>query len=118
MIAVRGESFILKRYPRKPNSPYEWSDVPDVTFFGRPATPNEIKNYRIQAGVHGSQESVFIYVTNLPKEIQVGDKLTFKGDEWTVQSVGYYYEDTRVVTSHLMSDDYIIERCPKGITLA
>ena len=117
MITQHGESFILQRYPRKPNSPYEWEDVPDVTFFGRPATPQERKNYRIQAGVHGSNESVYIYATNLPKEIKVDDKIIFNGDEKTVESVGYYLTDTRIVTNHVMSPQYIIERSPKGITL-
>ena len=117
MIPARGESFLLKRYPRIPNSPYEWSDVPDIEFFGRPATPNEVKNYRIQQGVQGANESVYIVATNLPKEISIGDKITFRGDEWTVESVGYYFEESRMVSNHLMSDDYIIERCPKGITL-
>lgn len=117
MIPTAGESFMLKRYPRKPNSSYEWSNMPDVEFFGRPATPNEVKTYRIQQGVIGANESVYIYASNLPKEIAVGDKLTFRGDEWTVESVGYYFEASRIVNNGIMSNDYIIERCPKGITL-
>lgn len=117
MITAHGESFILKRYPRKPNSSYEWSDVPDVTFFGRPASPNEVKNYRIQQGVQGANESVYIVASNLPKEIAVGDKITFRGDEWTVESVGYFFDSSRIVNNHVMSDEYIIQRSPKGITL-
>lgn len=118
MITTRGESFILKRYPRKENSSFEWSDMPDVEFFGRPASPNEIKNYRIQEGVHGSSESVYIVASNLPKEIKVKDMIIFNGDEWTVESIGYFFDSTRIVNNHIMSEKYIISRCPKGITLS
>ena len=91
--------------------------MPDITFFGRPASPQERKNYRIQAGVHGSNESIYIVASNLPSEVKVDDKITFNGDEKTVESIGYFLEDSRIVNNHVMSNKYIIDRCPKGLTL-
>lgn len=117
MITTRGESFALKLYKRKPNSSYEWEDKSTLTFFGRPANAKEKKNYRLQAGVHATDESVYILTSNLPNNITIGDRVLFQGDYKTIESIGFYYIDSRLVTNYIMSDKYITERCPKGITL-
>lgn len=117
MITTRGESHRLQVFRRKQNSPYEWEETPVFEFFGRPASPKEKKNYRIQQGVQGNAESQYIVCSNLPYDLQVKDRIIFNGDEYTVESTGYYYDDTRIVNNHIMTPDYIIKRCPKGITL-
>ena len=70
MIAVRGESFQLKLFKRKQNSPYEWEEAPAYIFFGRPANSKEKKNYRIQQGVMGNAEGLYLICSNLPVDIK------------------------------------------------
>lgn len=117
MIVVRNEKYEYKVFKRKPNSPYEWEKEPVVTFRGRPASQLEIKQYRIQKGVNGGTDSVFVICSNLPSEIEEKDKVVFLGKEWTVASVGYYFDKNRIVNPALFSDEYIANRCPKGINL-
>lgn len=117
MLPVQGESHLLERIPRKPNSPYEWETTPDISFFGRPANSSEKKQYRIQQGVHGDQESVYIVASNLPKDINPEDRIRFNGSIYSVQSVGYFFNDSRIVNNHIMSSEYIISKCPKGLVL-
>lgn len=117
MIVVHGENYELKRIPRKADSPYEWESTPDVIFMGRPAESIEVRNYRIQQGVNGNTDSVFVISSNLPSSIQIGDKIVFLGKEWSVQSVGYYFSQNRIANARLFSEEYLIERCPKGLNL-
>lgn len=117
MLTVGNERWKLVLYSRKENSPYLWDDKPSVTFKGRPANQMEKKNYRIQQGVNGGSDSVFVVCSNLPKEVNVNDKVVFMGKQWTVMSIGYYFDQARVVNPAIMSDEYLIKRCPKGINL-
>lgn len=117
MLVTQGETYRFERYPRIPNSPYEFDDVPDIYFKGRPANQVEVKSYRIQQGVNGSTDSVFVYCSNLPSEIRPEDRIKFMGKIWTVKSIGYYYDSTRVVNNGVMSEDYLASRCPKGMNL-
>ena len=117
MIVVRGETYDFQLVPRKENSAYEYENHPSITFRGRPANSIEKKNYRIQQGVNGNTDSVYVICSNLPNEIKPGDRITFVGKVWTVNSVGYYYEDNRVVNNSIMSNEYLMERCPKGLNL-
>lgn len=117
MIVVNNETYRYKVFKRKENSPYEWQDAPITTFKGRPASQFEKKQYRIQQGVNGATDSVFVISSNLPKELQIKDKVVFQGKEWTVASIGYYYDEAKFVNAGLFSDEYIAARCPKGINL-
>lgn len=117
MITARGETYILQRFPRVENSPYEFSDVPDLTFKGRPASQMEKRTYRIQQGVNGNSESVFVFCTVLPDGVKPKDKIRYLGKEWTVQSVGYYFDSSLVVNAEIFSDSYLADRCPKGLNL-
>lgn len=117
MIVVRGETYLFERLKRKENSPYEWEDAPDITFFGRPANQMERRTYRIQQGVNGGTDSVFVICSNLPSDVKVKDKIRFMGKVWTVESVGYYFDSNRVVNANIMSEEYLIARSPKGINI-
>ena len=117
MIPTNDERFILEVYKRKANSKYEWEDASSSSFRGRIASDIEKKNYRIQKGVNGNTDSTFIYCSNMPKTIDVGDKVKFMGKIWSVQSIGYYYNASRIINPNVMSDQQIIARCPKGINL-
>ena len=56
--------------------------------------------------------------SNLPQDVKPKDMVIFNGDEYTVESIGFFYDDSRIINNHVMSSAYIEERCPKGITLA
>ena len=117
MITARGETYRLARYPRVADSAYEYADRPDVGFMGRPAAQNEVKDYRVQQGVNANSGGMFVYATNLPKEIKPHDRILFMGKYWSVLSVGYYYQDNLIVNGSLFSEEYLTERCPKGLAL-
>lgn len=117
MIVVRGERYEFKVYKRKENSSYEWQENVAFTFYGRPANQMEKRNYRIQKGANGSSDSIYCICSNLPEEISVKDKVVFLGKEWTVESIGYYFDSSYIVNPAVLSDEQIIERCPKGINL-
>ena len=117
MITSRGETYELQRFPRVGNSPYEYEAAPDLIFYGRPASQAEQRNYRIQQGVDGNTDSVFVVCSNLPQEVKPKDKISFMGKDWQVLSVGYYFEQNLVVNGRIFSHKYIADRCPKGLNL-
>lgn len=117
MIPVNNESFTLKKYARKENSPYEYETAPCLIFKGRPANQREKKMYRIMQGVNGNNESVYIFCTNLPQSLKPGDRIEFCGKLYTLESTGYYYTNNLLVNNSVMSNEYITKRCPKGIAL-
>ena len=116
-IATRGETYELALFERKENSPYEWKEAPSVYFKGRPANNHEKRNYRILKGIGGNQDSVFVVSSNIPADIKPEDKVSFMGKIWTVASVGYYYDNSLIVNASIMNNDYLISRCPKGLSL-
>lgn len=117
MLTNINERYECKLFKRLENSPYEYEQEPSITFRCRPATRQEKNEYRLQAGVHTTTDSVYLVSSNLPENIKDGDKVLFKGQLWIVASVGYYFDENILVNASLMSDKYIEERCPKGITL-
>ena len=117
MLTTRGENYTLSLYKRKENSSYEWEEQPLLTFCGRPAGTIEKKNYRVMKGVDGNTDSNFVFCSNLPEEVAPNDKVLYLGKYWTVESIGYYYENNLVVNAKLMNDEYLMKRCPKGIAL-
>ena len=117
MIVVNDENYELELFSRVPNSPYEWNSDVKLTFKGRPANQIEKKQYRILAGVNGGTDSTYIISSNLPEDIKVKDKIKFMGKIWTVNSVGYYFDQSQIVNPRIMSEKYIAERSPKGINI-
>lgn len=118
MIVTRGEDYELKRYPRKKDSPYEFDSVPDVVFRGRPAGQSERKTYRVQQGVEGNNDSIYIMSSNLPTGIKPKDRVSFMGKVYSVQSVGYFLDRNLIVNARSFSVEYLESRCPKGVVLA
>lgn len=117
MIPTNDERYTLELKKRIPNSNYEWEKAPTCTFKGRLANDIERKNYRIQKGVNGNTDSAFVYCSNLPKNVDVGDKIKFMGKVWSVQSIGYYFNSARFVNPGILSEEQLAERCPKGLNL-
>lgn len=117
MIVTNDERYELKVYKRRDNSAYDYENVDVIAFRGRPASQTEIKTYRIQKGVNGNTDSVFIKSSNLPVEIKPGDQVTFLGKIWLVQSIGYYYDQALIINPACLSDAQIADRCPKGLNL-
>ena len=118
MLTTQGETYILELYDLKENSAYEYENKPSIKFKGRPANAKEKRSYRVLKGVNSSNDSVFIYCSNLPKDVKDGDRVKFMGEIWTISSVGYYFVESRIVNASIMSEEYLIARCPKGITLS
>lgn len=114
---VTNERYILKLYKRIPNSAYEYEDVPCAEFKGRPANQYEKRKFRIQQGVQGNNDSVYVVCSNLPKEIKPEDKIEFLGKTWTVTSIGYYFDQNKIVNPAIFDENYISNKCPKGIAL-
>ena len=117
MIPTNDEKYELELYKRIKNSSYEWESSVSAYFKGRPASQFEVKKYRVQKGVNGGTDSVFVKCTNLPKEVSVGDKVRFIGKIWSVESIGYYFDEARFVNAGCLSEEQLIERCPKGLSL-
>lgn len=117
MIPTSDEKYELELYKRVKNSPYEYEQNPSAYFKGRPANQLEKRNYRVMKGVNGNTDSIFVKVTNLPEDVDIGDKIRFLGKIWSVQSVGYYFNEALFVNASVFSDLQIIARCPKGINL-
>lgn len=117
LVIVSNEKYKFELVKRVKNSPYEWNDQPSLMFKGRPANNVERKQYRLQKGVNGNTDSVFVICSNLPKEVDVGDKIIFLGKEWMVNSIGYYFDEAKFVNPGLMKDEYIAKKCPKGINI-
>ena len=117
MIPARGERYRIEVYKRKANSAYEWEETPYCVFYGRPANQMEKRTYRIQKGVNGNSDSVFILSSNLNQELNLIDKVVFLGKEWKVESIGFYFDSNLIVNPNIMSDEYLIKRCPKGVAL-
>lgn len=117
MIPTNNEHYDLELIKRKPNSPYLYEDAPTCAFKGRPANQAEKRVFRIQKGVNGNTDSVFVYSTNMPENIEIKDKIIFMGKEWIVNSIGYYFEAAHIVNPGCLSEEQIIARCPKGLNL-
>jgi len=116
-IPTNNEHYLLNLTKRKPNSKYEYEDAPCCTFRGRPASQVEKKNYRVMKGVNGNTDSTFVYVSNLPNTVDVGDQVNFMGKIWQVLSIGYYFDAARFVNPSCLSEEQIMARCPKGLNL-
>ena len=116
MIVARGENHLCKIYPRGSNL-YEWQEAPGTYFYGRPAEKAEKRIYRVQQGVNANDSGVYLLSSNLPTNLNVEDKVEFMGRVWTVVSIGYYYDESRIVNARNFDVDYLIERCPKGVQL-
>ena len=117
MLVTNNERWNFKVKKRLANSPYEWEKEVSLEFKGRPANQVEKKQYRVQQGVNGNTDSVYILASNLPSDLNIKDKVIYLGKEWTVMSIGYYFDQARFVNPGIMSEKAIIERCPKGINL-
>ena len=115
---TNNETYDFLVIPVKKNSAYESEKDETFTFKGRPANTQEKKKYRLQKGVNASDDSVYIFATNLPDKIKPGDRVRYLGQTQVVESVGYYYDLNFIVNASLFSDEYIIANSPKGITLA
>lgn len=116
MLVAVGETDELKLYKHKENDKYNYEDTP-IIFYGKPASQMQKRNYRIQKGVVGKEDSQYIVATRLPIEIEPTDQIIYRGKKWFVGSIGYYEEQNNIVNRRIFNPDYIAKRSPKGITL-
>lgn len=114
---IHRDTYELKLYKRKKgNNAYEYEENCSLIFKGSIATNNEKRTYNITKGVNGTEDSCLIKCSNLPDLVEVGDKVYFLGKMWVVNSVGYYYDATKMINTGF-SNEYLIDRCPKGVNL-
>ena len=116
--STNNETYEFKIISRKKNSAYETEPAKTFTFKGRVANTQERSKYRLQLGVNVNADSLYIFATNLPEDIKPGDRIIGIGLDESIESVGYYYDLNGIVNASLFSEDYIIARCPKGITIS
>ena len=117
MIPTNNETYLFQVYKRVENSPYVYEDYPSFQFKGRPASNIEKKKYRVQKGVNGNTDSIYILSSNLFEELNPGDRVLGFGKIWEVQSTGYYFDSSYILNGQIMSEEYIASRCPKGVNL-
>ena len=113
------ETYILKLYKRKRgNTAYEYDEVPILTFKGRPASRLEKKTYRVVKGVNTAQNGVTMYCSNLPNEIEPEDLVEYLGRKLLVKDIGYFEENSNFTNAGIFSDQAVLDKFPKGITLS
>jgi len=117
MSFTTNETYEIKLFKRLPNSAYGYETNASSIFYGRPANTVEKKSYRLQKGVNTQNTSTMVFCSNLPDNINDGDKVQFLGRTWTVMSIGYYLIDNRIVNANCFSEEYLISQCPKGLSL-
>lgn len=117
-VSVPNENWDIEWRPIKENSAFEEKEFTNYVFRCRPASPREKKEYRITKGVIGVEESQYIISSNIPEEIKPGDKVVFLGKPMIVTSVGYYFDQTRIISPNKLDPEYIMAKCPKGITIS
>lgn len=114
----RGETIVFEVYHRLLNSSFEYEEQPYLTFKGRIASPTEKKKYQLQRGVNATENSLYIYSSNLPtSKLEPSDRVKFKGAMKLIESIGYYLNDLNIINGDIMSYDYLMSRSAKGITL-
>lgn len=117
MIPSRGEKYICKLYKRKVNS-FEYEEVPYATFYARPASSLEVKTYTLIEGVIAKDDNQHIVTSNLPKDINLNDKVIFMGQEKLITSFGYYLDRNNIIDASIFKSDYLFNVSPKGIVLS
>ena len=113
------ETYTLKLFKRRRgNSAYEYDEVSILSFKGRPASRLEKKTYRVVKGVNTAQNGVTIYCSNLPNEVEPEDLVEYLGKKLLVKDIGYFEEDANFTNAGIFSDQAILDKFPKGITLS
>ena len=112
------ETYDLRLFKRtRVNNSYTYPAESSLTFKGRPANRMEIKIFRVVKGVNGSNNSITIFCSNLPNEVEVEDRVEFLGKIMLVKNIGMFFNDNEIVNAGIFSKEYLEMRCPKGITL-
>ena len=112
---ANNETEVLIHTPVEDNS-YNFEEISN-TFKGRSASSLEKKQYNIQKGVKNADVSIYVYSTNMPEDIKPNDKVMFLGKIWTVETTGYYLDQSRIIDFSVFDPEYIKAVSPKGMTL-
>lgn len=118
LIPQKEETIEIQVFHRAANSPYEYETTPSIVFKGKMANDMEKESYRIQTGVNGNEDSLFILSSNMPiQDLKVGDMVMLLGEKRYIQSIGYYFSQVKLVNMSLFSNEYIFQKCPKGLNI-
>lgn len=112
----RNEKFTIKFFRRNENGS-EYDKIPYATTKCRVATNLEKKEFRPIKGMLSQEESMYIVMSNMPKDINENDQVEFNGTKKLVKSVGYFYDESEFEDASILSDQYIIEKCKKGVQI-
>ena len=117
MIVARNETYKALVYKRLENS-NEYDEDVSFEFNCRVANDIDKKSFVPTSGLYTQQDSVMLYATNIPYDLDIHDKILFLGKEYIVESVGYYLKKNRVVNASIFSDDKIFSDSPKGVVIS
>ena len=53
----------------------------------------------------------------MPEDIKPNDKIMYLGKIWTVETTGYYLDQSRIIDFSVFDPEYIKAVSPKGMTL-
>lgn len=111
------ETLTAKLYKAKKNEIGVWSKQP-IQFNYRYLEKKEKSMYKPLKGVISEESRVFIASTNLPLEINIGDKIElFDGDYMIVESFGILYDQQSIINMGKFSPEWINKRLSKAISL-
>lgn len=115
MIPAFNERFCAKLYKRKINS-NDYELTPSVNFKYRIASAKEKTAYQSSSGIITQSQGLYIVSSRLPIDIKVDDRIFTLNKYWLVESVGYYINETNIMTNEL-SDEKLLDTFVKGIKL-
>lgn len=115
MIPAFNERFCAKLYKRKINS-NDYELTPSANFKYRIAGAKEKTAYQSSSGIITQTQGLFIVSSRLPIDIKVDDRIFTLNKYWLVESVGYYINETNIMTNEL-SDEKLLDTFVKGIKL-
>jgi len=117
MSVVFGETYPLKLYHRKKNSPFEYEEAPYAETKCRPSKDIEKRQFNIQSGVSGNDDDVLVIASNLKEKPRVGDRALYMGRMWSVYSVNVMLRHFPAANASIMDYEAIEAKAPKAIGL-
>ncbi len=117
MRIAKGELYTAEVHKHLSNSPFQYAQETSFSFRCKVASSAESKRFIVTKGLEAKKGGTMLYATNLEGDIEPSDHVVFRGKTWTVESVGYYEDESRLVNGSIMSVGRLISKLPKGVVL-
>lgn len=112
-----GNFFTAIIYHRIKNS-HEYNMANPITFQCRIANQKELEHFYPLRGLNVHKTSIGLYTQdNILDLIEDDDKIVFMGQEYLIDSVGIYLQQSRMINQRNFNDSHVIENSPKGIRI-